>query len=175
MSLLQPIAPYRDEGLHSTPSDQKPEAASQTFKVGAPLVWSSGYLAEAGTNPTEIFGVSLAAGHGFTYAGGPAVAVDEAIPPLNLCGFVPIGPGVIFAISVDKASGQGTSSAILAQASEGVTFGITKDSTTGYWYLDVDKTATYLVVRVVGFIDPPSTVNGRVQVKFLPAPDVQVT
>lgn len=159
MSLLQPIRAAMGVGSWSTEGLDPPgiEAGSQSYKTGAPLVNSSGSLAEAGANPTTVIGVALAAATGTT---GAQVLYYPAIQDSYL-----------FEISIDKASGQGGALAVLAQTNVYATYGITKDGTTGYWYLDVDKSGGNQVVRVFGFptSTPAGTVNGRCYVRWLRA------
>jgi hypothetical protein len=158
MSLLQPIQAAMGQGgwgnqmvFHGI------EAASQSYKIGAPLVNSSGSLVEASANPTAIIGVALAAATGVTAADIP---------------FMPaVQDSAYFLISIDKASGQAGASAKLAQTNVYATYGITKDSTTGFWYLDVDKSGSNQKVMVMGF--PTSNgvgvINGQCYVMFLRA------
>ncbi len=76
-----------------------------------------------------------------------------------------------FLISIDKAGAQGGALAVLATTNIYSTFGITKDSTTGFWYLDVDKSGSNQKVIVLGFptSTPAATVNGQCYVAFLRA------
>lgn len=156
MSLLQPIqAAHGQGGWGNQMVYHGIEGATQSYKIGAPLVNSSGSLIEASTNPTAVIGVAYAAASGIT-------ANDTLYMPA-------IGDTAYFLISIDKASAQGGANAKLAATNIYATYGITKDSTTGYWYLDVDKSGANQVVRVFGFptSTPAATVNGQCYVMWL--------
>lgn len=59
-----------------------PEAASQTFVAGAPVLWSSGYVATAAANPdtdTDVIGFALEDGHNDSVAGTSKVKVMPLI------------------------------------------------------------------------------------------------
>lgn len=158
MSLLQPISVAMGmgawQGELGVPGI---EAASQTYKQGAPLVNSSGKLVEASANPTAIIGIALAAATGVTNT--------------QVLYYPAIQDGYFFLISIDKASAQGGALAVLAATTIYSTFGITKDATTGFWYLDVDKSAANQVCRVMGFptSTPAATVNGQCYIQWLRA------
>lgn len=158
MSLLLPISQVMGLGAwQSNLGVPGIEAASQTYKVGAPLVTSSGKLQEASANPTAIIGIALSAATGVTNS---TVLYYPAVQDTFL-----------FLISIDKASAQGGALAVLAQTNVYATFGITKDSTTGFWYLDVDKSGANQVCRVMGFptSTPAGTVNGQCYIHWLRA------
>ena len=55
---IRPFTAGPTAGYGAHVSDVLKEGASQTFKKGAPLVASSGYLIEASADPTTIFGVA---------------------------------------------------------------------------------------------------------------------
>lgn len=152
MPRVQALASVR-EGLVATPSRVAFEGITQTFKKGALLVPSTGNLIEASANPRSIVGIAEEAGKNNAAAGVATVR------------YVPCIPGILFAISVDKASGLGRATLAADQFSE---FGITKDSD-GTWYLDIDKTTggTNTVAVVVSFLDPVGTISGRVLAAFL--------
>jgi hypothetical protein len=61
--------------------------------------------------------------------------------------------------------------AVLAQAQVSGIFGLTKDATTGFWYVDnhITATASGACVEVVSLIDPVGTLNGRVEIIVLNA------
>jgi hypothetical protein len=169
---LQPIKLSYQEGNYSSPSNfSTPEAATQTFYDGAPVFISAGYVQECGANPTRIDGVAIGAGHNDATQGTHNTLFT---PADNL--------GILWEISIDKASSQGGASALLTQANVGSTYGITKDTigssaagTPLYWYLDVDKSGSNQRVMLMGFpvTYPASTVNGRCIVKFLEAAVIQ--
>lgn len=114
------------------------EAATQSYKKGAFVVWSSGKIAEASANPRDIAGLALAAASGTTN---------------NATIFADLLPGVKLEMSLDKAADLGNRA--LAQTDVGAAYGVTKDSN-GVWYVDIDKVTagTNTAVRVVKLIDP---------------------
>lgn len=141
------------EGLHSTPSrGDANEAALQTFKKGAILINSAGYVAEAAANPAlgTIIGVAEQDGQNNATAG------------VKTCRYVPALPHVVFEMSMDD--GTGTRVTVVTDRYED--WGITKDAD-GKWYVDSAKAAANQRVRVVDFLDPIGTAAGRVLVQFL--------
>jgi len=54
----------------------------------------------------------------------------------------------------------------LAAAHRFAQYGIAKDNTTGYWFIDVSETSNKRVT-IVDFKDPVGTENGRVYFKFM--------
>lgn len=115
------------------------EASGQSWKTGAPLVWSSGKLAEASANPRDIVGWALSTASGTANTKVTFVAAMPGIHELEMC--------------VDKASGLGTHQ--LAQTDVGAVYGITK-SAGGIWYIDIDKVTagTNTAVSITELIDP---------------------
>lgn len=166
---LQPMRVSYQEGHYSTGvNNSTPETANQVFYDGALLVITSGQLVECGANPTRIDGVSI----GNSYNNALLATHPFTLPD----------QGIIYEMSIDKASAQAGAGAVLAASAIGSTFGVTKDTigsspagTPLYWYLDVDKSAANQRVLVVGFpvFSPAGTVNGRVYVKFLQAQVLQ--
>jgi hypothetical protein len=164
---IQPIALVSTFGLHSLPliPDQV-EGASQTFKKGTPLVWSSGLLVAAGTTPTSgLVGISCAAGQNVTTS--PA------------CQIIPFLKSLIFEITIDgtlsSSNAPGTGS--LTQANVGTTYAITKDAASGLFYL-VTSGGT-AVCTLLGFqtninngTNDAGVVNGRALVSFLASTSV---
>jgi hypothetical protein len=67
-----------------------PEAASQTFKLGAVVTLVAGMAQEAGANPTRILGIAAEDGHNDPIAGHSYLTVwiadDETIFVANLAG-----------------------------------------------------------------------------------------
>lgn len=165
---IQPIALVSMLGLHSQPIlPAQVEGASQTFKKGVPVVWSSGLVVEASANPTAIVGISTMAGQNVTTS--PTAYVIPALKNL------------VFEITVDGAlsgsNAPGTGS--LATANIGATYGISKDAASGQWYLDTSKSGANQVATLLGFQTSPSSgnsdsgvVNGRALVSFLSSTSV---
>ena len=133
------------------------EASGQTWKVGAPLVNSSGSLAEASTDTSGYAGTIIG------FASGPATGVTGAAAP-----FIPAISTATFSGTVDgtlvSTNAPGTGS--VAQTAVWGGIGLQKDAASGLWYLCTTGTASFIIV---GLIDAASTVNGRVRVQILRA------
>ena len=75
------IEPKRTMYGSSIPSMTGPEAATQTFTLGAVLIQASGYAQIAAADPTaDIIGVALEGGHNSSAAGDDTVRFAPAIP-----------------------------------------------------------------------------------------------
>ena len=122
------------------------EAASQSFKRGAPLVWSSGYLAEATSGAAvDIVGFAAEDAHNDSSAG----THDVAYYPTEQC---PTFIGKLAAASDHT----------LAQTDLGTAYGLA--STSSKWYVDYDESSSsHKSVTVVRLIDAVGTSNGRVE------------
>lgn len=154
MANFQRMTSGRNLGLSSTPTMQGVEAAGQTFKAGALLIFSSGSLAIATSGddlPTlgAIAGVACEAATGTT---GNAVL------------FIPAIPGIEFEGTFDHAAGTEVS----AQGDVGAKFGLTLDASSGFFFVDHDDTTDDRVV-VTGFKDALGTTSSRCYFMFLPA------
>jgi hypothetical protein len=64
----------------AVPRQEFPEAATQTFKAGAPVVLQAGYLQECGANPPLIMGIASKDGQSGASAGAKAQVVFLARP-----------------------------------------------------------------------------------------------
>lgn len=127
------------------------EGAGETFAEGAILTsdsLDSNRLAEGGTNPLDIMGIAAKA----------AAAVTAAALP-----YYPALPGVIFEGSMDNAADLGNGVALAADFA--ARYGVTRD-TSGFWYIDKNKTGDDARVRILAFRDPAGTVQGRVYFIF---------
>ena len=121
------------------------EGATQTFKKGAPLVNSSGYLIAATSEAAvDIVGFAAEDGHNSTAAGD------------DNCQYYPARPGDEWLACVD-----GT----IAQAQLFTDYGLATDATyTDIWVVDLDEaTANQKCVQIVELVDPVGTVNGLVK------------
>jgi hypothetical protein len=154
---IQPI--QQDIGYGNWQSVVAPgiEAASCTFKAGAPLVNSSGSLAEATTGTTGYAGLIVG------FALGPATGVTGA-----QILYTPAVQGIAFQGTVDgtlvATNAPGTGSVAQTGVYGGI--GLQKDAASGLWYLCTTGTASFIIV---GLVSPASTVNGRVRVQILRA------
>ncbi len=134
------------------------EGTSKTFLAGAPLVWSSGYLQEAGSDPTLIAGIAAEPGHNIT-AGTQKVMYY----PLQ---------GNVFEGNLAQAAANTTS----ATTDPGKAYGIVaRSSGTAHWVVDsADTSATR--VRILDFALPSivGDVNARVTFTFFVGDDAMV-
>ena len=123
-----------------------PEKATQTFKKGAPLVNSSGYVKEATSAAvTDIIGFALHDGGNGSSDGDKTV--DYLPVELN-----PIFMGILGAASQHA----------LAETDRFTAYGLAK--TSGYWYVDFDEgTAGQKCVTVVEIVDAIGTSSGWVK------------
>lgn len=158
---------YQESHFSSGVNNSTPEAATQTFNDGALVVITAGGVTECAANPARIDGVAIGSAQNY-----PAQLADgQHNRPFTLP-----DSGIIYLMSIDKASAQGGPLAFLPASAVGSTYGVTKDvigaspaGTPLYWYVDVDKGAANQRVEIVGFPiwSPPGTVNGVCEVKFL--------
>jgi hypothetical protein len=157
-------------GVGVPAQDRLGEKASQTFKQGVPLVLSSlGFLQEAAFGAAEIVvGVSVEPGHNLTTAATAEQGTSEGTPPNQasariipvgawmrdgLMGFYKANSNNVFLASLK--SGQTYDTAYLLASTY---YGLTKDGTTGYWYIDLTDTAgDNAVVQLVGGVSDDAT------------------
>ena len=143
------------------------EAATQTYKTGAVLVFSSGTIAEAGANPLGIVGIAENDGQNLGSAGfypkeSPGVGGIGGQGPLVLWAL----PGVVFEANLaGTTAGDPDQTHTLAITDVGTKFGIAKGTTSKLWYINFSDT-TNLRVVVTGLKDPVGTVGGRVFFMF---------
>lgn len=129
--------------------------------IGTVLAWSSGYVAVAGADPTEIVGISLQAvdtNPGFAAANAPATITGRSS---TVSVSRPAYGTIVYGANLTNGS-----STIVAgaQTDVGVQYGITAYS--GKWTVDKNKTGGSVRVEVVGF--DPSIYGGVVFFTFLP-------
>jgi hypothetical protein len=135
--------------------------SGSTFKLGAILVYNTGEVEEAGTNPTTgIVGISLApAGQapGYNAANSPVVSTGRqrkvAVARANR-------QTVFLAGCVNNSSTRITP--LISYV--GNQYGVTKHGNN--WFVDINKSGANQVVRVVGYDDMWGT-NGGLYFKFL--------
>ena len=160
------------------------ESATQTFKNGVPLTLSSGYLIEASFSGADIvYGVSSEPAHNLATS-GTAQQLSEGTAQNQASSVItPVGAWIrdgkiglyraddenIFSISL-KAT-QTFSQALIVNPA--TLYGLTKDGTTGFWYLDTSDTSGNNAVAILLGVDPscPNTSAGgcRVFFKFAPS------
>jgi hypothetical protein len=194
VGVATPFQPYRVTitGPGTNPTQRPLEKASQTFLYGTPVqidvAGTTGFLiacpAMTSAATAIILGISQEAASNLTTSG---VAQTQ-----NLVNKVPNQPNaVITAIGAPPNDGtcgvylamdqttfvgllgnSGTAAnATLAQAQVMAIFGMTKDATTAFWYIDqnITTTAGGACVEIVSLIDPVGTLNGRVEFRILGA------
>ena len=147
---LAPMVFKRLSGPESIAIQHGKEKASQTYKQGALLLFDSGtgYLGECGSDPALVQAVAMIAASGVTARDVPYLMPRK---------------GMVFEISMDESGAQGVYA--LAQTDMGKKYGAAKDSTTGFWYLDQDETASP-VFEIVGFVSAIGDITPRVEVEF---------
>lgn len=132
------------------------ETSAQTFKNGVPVTVTSGAVVEwSGNNPQTniIAGIAKEAGQNLTNTGVPDTLNYGSVPnqpsAVNIPVGAPISDGLI---AVEMAS---QDSVFWGQVLSGQTpvvgtnYGMTKDGTTNYWYVDTTKTGANAVCTVV--------------------------
>lgn len=126
--VYQPILPW-SANIFTRGTVSLPEKASQTYKKGAPLVFNGGYIEEAGTAPATIRFFAAEDAHN----GGSDGTYE--------CIVWPIGADDLWEISMEDSA---------AVADHGGVYGLVKDATSGFWYLDDGDTGDQMeVVRRV--------------------------
>jgi|HubBroStandDraft_1064217.scaffolds.fasta_scaffold00148_6 hypothetical protein len=152
-----------------------PEQSLQTFKIGVPVMYVGGYVQELSTSAANIvLGVSAEQAHNYTTAGVPVDLNDPAAgPPPNQPNalVIPMGAAIrdgnigtygangqtIFSIAMKL--GQIFTEALL----NGGPYGLTKDATSGFWFLDSTVTnGNSAVANLVGYDQPPTAPNDPV-------------
>lgn len=180
----EPIAIWRTEREGAPAMERFPEAATQTFKNGTPLTLASGYLAAAAFGGTEIvYGISTEPAHNLATSGTAAQLSEGTAQNQASSVITPVGAWIrdgkigvyrandenVFSISL-KAAQVFTQALIVNPAT---LYGLTKDSTTGFWYLDNTDTSGDNAVAILLGVDPscPNTAAGgcRVFFKFAPS------
>lgn len=148
--VMRTIAPYRGDGKDGIVWNREPgEESSQTYKIGAPLVYdaSTKEIEEwaGSTSTTAILGIAVKDATG---TAGSAVPYYEAN-----------------AYNLFEASLINNETAYVLLGTElGIGYSLIKSGTN--WYVDVADTTTEKVV-VVGLIDKVGDTNPRVIVRFL--------
>lgn len=174
----EPIKAVRISGAGSAvPASRRvAEVAALTSKQGVPLTLSAGgYLAEVDftTNPDVVFGVSQEPGHNLAASGTSSGGLSEGTPPNQpAAAIIPVGAHLKLGdIGVYIADGQNVFSIALKTGQvftqnlllNGTYYGLTKDATSGFYYLDVtDVGGDNAVALLLGVDDssPNDGVNG---------------
>lgn len=154
-----------------------PENALETFVIGAPLVMSGGYLQECAFGGAEIvYGVAAENAHYLATDGLASDGYSEGSPQNQpTAKIIPVGAWAKDGkIGIYAADGKTVFSAALkagqvfTQAMVNTTYGITKDATSGFWYVDnTDVAGDNVVAKVLGVDDSaPNTTTGGARVFF---------
>jgi hypothetical protein len=195
MSFAVPIQPTQTVSGNQFNANRIIEEASQTFLAGTPVeldssdgglkAWDgttltniiAGISYEGASNlastglgaPTPFNGIS-GAGSTVTFGSVPNEASAVNIPhgsPLNdgRCGLWTGTGDTVFTAAFGNNGSADTPTA----ADVGVAYGLTKESATGYWYVDKNKTSTSAAVRIMA-LDPRYTpaAGSNVLFTFLP-------
>lgn len=186
------------EKAGTTPyTSAQPEKAGQTFAFGTPVQLASGYVqAWDGTTVSagilgiaESFGLNLGSNGlgaptppfgGITGSG--AIQTYGTVPnepnAVNIALATPISDGRtlymepnqdnIFQALFDNSAGTVAADWTPVQADLGVNYGLTKDASAPYWYVDKNKTGASAVLQIVG-LPAGSYANAPVNFVFLSA------
>lgn len=174
---IQPIVPSSEMGGFDIPQLVYNEANSSTYKTGALLTVSSGKMTEAtsGTSgasqTTGVVGVALQAGqnlasapvypaYGVAYPAGLSVGqgsssagVANAVSPLI---YVPSHQLVVF----EGTLASNGADVAVATTDAFALYGLVKDSTSGFWYVDKNSTGANAACMVIGVKNPQDVVFG---------------
>lgn len=131
------------------------EGQLQTFRAGAPLVFSSGALVEASADPNMIAGLALRPGQNLAGTGSGAL--------LKKTQYAPLLPGTIIEGNI---VGSATEVAyVLRGSAVGLVCGIIKRTAEALtpWAIDAnERRSTAVNVRIIGMKDASGDINGRV-------------
>jgi hypothetical protein len=120
----EPIRPFSAQ-IYSRGTVAIPEKASQTYKIGALLVLNGGYIEEAGTAPATIWGIAAQAGQNGSTDGAKTALVWRLVA------------GDQYEVSFEDS---------YAVADVGGNYGLVKDATSGFWYVDDGDTNDQVTV-----------------------------
>jgi hypothetical protein len=193
-----PILQVQNKANTTPYTNALPEAAGQAFQSGVPVQLNgSGYVQQwdGTTHTAGILGVSESFGLnlGTAGAGAPtppfggitgtiAIQTYGSVPneanAVNIAIGTPVSDGRtlymepnsdnIFQALFDNSAGAVAADYTPTVTDVGAKYGLTKDSTWGYWYVDKNLTSTNAVVQIVG-LPFGSYVNAPVNFVFLTA------
>jgi hypothetical protein len=175
----EPMRLVRSTGEGFPLMKRPPEGATKTFKFGVPIMLASGLATEVTFSGADIvYGVSSEAAHNLAVAATAEELSIETPPNQASAKVIPVGaPIKDGTIGCYAANGANEFSIMLKDgqvytaALNGGTYGITKDGTTGFWYVDTAvTTGNSAVVQIIGLdSSSPNTVaaGARVFVRFL--------
>jgi hypothetical protein len=150
-------------GLNATPTLQVAQVTAASFKKGAPVYLTGGYLNPTTTDSISSSHIAVTAAAavilGFVQEDGAADASN-----LSKVGVIPAVPGMIFKgqlISTTDSSSAGGLHAI-EQAHLGTNVGLAVLDGDTHYGVDVDLASSRDPVTIVELIDPVGTVGGQV-------------
>lgn len=170
-------------GLGFPTMTREPEAATQTNKLGTPVKLVAGYLTEVDFVGADIvYGVTSEPAHNLATSGTAKQSSEDTPPNQTSAVITPIGAwmrdgnlGVYHAdgntvFSISLKAGQVFTQALITINT--TLYGLTKDATSGFWYLDNTDTAGNNAVAILLGMDPssPNTAAGGCRVFFQFAP-----
>jgi hypothetical protein len=167
ISIIQPLNAAYPEGTFDFPDETYTDASGATYKIGAVLSPSGGDLVEAtAASPTaSIAGIALQPGSNIT---GTHVA--------NSVGNAGVQTPLLMCVAADGQIFEGTfangGNDVAPVATDlWVAYGLTKDGTSSFWYVDKAKTTTNASVTIIAIkniqdIVLGTTVGARVFFKF---------
>lgn len=188
------ITPYRVTitGPGTQPTQRMLEKAAQAFQQGTPVqvdvAGGTGFIiacpAMVDAASAKIQGIAQEPASNLTTSGvAQTQNLSYKVPNQPNAIVTPIGAppndGTVgLYLAVDQQTFNGllgnsttAANAILAQTMVDSIMGLTKDATTGFWYVDMIKTTVGAgaCVQIVSLIDPVGTLNGRVEFRVLGA------
>jgi hypothetical protein len=194
VGVATPFQPYRTRitGTGTQPILRLAEKAGQTFLLGTPVqVDVAGATGFVIANPTItnvataiIMGIAQENASNLTTSGVPQTQnLTQKVPNQPNAVITPIGAPIndgtvgLYLVDDDQTfqgllgNSATAANAVLAQAQVAAIFGLTKDATTGFWYVDnnITTTAAGACVEVLSLIDPVGTLNGRVEFRVTQA------
>lgn len=190
-NIAQPIFPLKVliGGTAQAVQRRLLEKATQTFLIGVPVQVevATGFIIESAAITSVatsfIAGFSTEFANNLTTSGVAKTLTYGKVQNQSTAVLIPVGAppndgtmGLHEAVDSTIFQGVlGNSSdatlAIIAQTMLGANFGLTKDATNLFWYVDMFKAtaAAGWIVQITDLIDPVGTLNGRVGFKVLHA------
>lgn len=150
VSVNKSIRPAKFVGGLGFPTWEFKEAAAQSFKAGAVVIFTAGgsTVEQGGADASSIVGIAAHNASGTTNA---------------TCRVHPALPGAVFQGVLGGSANPHT----LAQADVGDIYGLVA-AASGAWHVDFDETThANCRVRIIGLVDPVGTVDGEVLFVFL--------
>lgn len=146
-NLIAPINPASVQGGFDIPLGPYTDAASATYKVGAALIASGGDLVEGSTFTSTghtLVGFAMQAGSNLS---GTHIANSSGnagvLTPLLVA---PAYEGVVF----EGTFANNNADVAINATDLWTAYGLTKDATSGFWYVDKNRTTTNAAVLIIG-------------------------